>query len=405
MNQSGVNLLLERLAKYGQLVDAAYYKGKLTKTADNVKGIELLQQYKVLVPRGDDTYTLNTTLRHFFDSSLNVERLYGLSTDIGSMFKRMDNLIDALFEVAHEGQMEDRGRLEDEVFQSIYEISDNLAAELAHLRTMVENRFGNVHTLAEKKRQNAYYIDRTEKLVRAIELFTLSSLGERIQTQGVFVNIAPMFQTQLIDRLPSFRQNLSDILVILKRYLFEFRKIEERTRRIRSLWLYLERHPDYEFQDWDKKPTPPRWLWKAKGIPIKAYPQVRNPEYTDTLAALASKIAPPKVRTPVVRPRGALDNDEPVPAVVIPIKSYQKEIESLVAACKDRHARVSALQWYTDNRSHFSGISGSIWLQYVLEYLGPRKKKNLGITVVAAELQDTIFTGNAVISDVQVGPE
>ncbi len=404
LSQDGVKHLIGRLSAYQHLVSHAYYNSELVKDEENAKAIELLQQHKVLIPRGNDAYTLHTTLRHFLDASLNIERLYGIGSDIGVALERLEQLTNALFDVAHEGQVEDRERIEDEIRQSIYEISDNLAADIAHLRTLVENRFGNVSTLAEKKRQNAYYIGRTEKIVRAIELFTLSDLGERIQTQGAFTNIASMFRVHLQDRLPSFRQNLSDILEILKQYLFEYREIEERTRRVRSLWLYLERHPVYELQEWDETAHPQRWLRKTSGIPIANHPWVRNPEYTDDLASLASDIAPPTARLSNKRPRGTLVEEEPTPIVIFTVKPYQQAIENLITDCKLQKAQVSALQWYIDHSDDLGDMSVSVWLQCVQEYLGPRKKKNLEIKVEPAELEDTLFNGNIVVTDVRVEP-
>lgn len=404
MSRDGVKHLIGRLASHQHLVSQAYYNGELIRDEDSARGIELLQQHKVLIPRGEDAYTLHTTLRRFLDAALNIERLYGIGSDLGIAFERLEQLTDALFDAAHEGQLEDRERIEDEIRQSIYEISDNLAADLAHLRTLVENRFGNVSTLAEKKRQNAYYIGRTEKVVRAIELFTLSDLGERIQTQGAFANIAAMFRAQLQERLPSFRQNLSDILEILKQYLFEYREIEERTRRVRSLWLYLERHPVYELQEWDETAHPQPWLLKAHGISICSHPWVRDPEYTDDLADLAGDIAPPVLRLPVERPRGSLLEEDSAPSVLLQSRPYQQAIERLIATCKTESLRTSALEWYLEHPTELGDMSVSIWLQCVLEDLGPRKKRELGIVVVAEETADPIFSGNVIVSDVLVEP-
>jgi hypothetical protein len=404
LSRDGVKNLIGRLASHQDLVSQAYYNGELIKDEDSARGIELLQQHKVLIPRGEDAYTLHTTLRRFLDAALNIERLYGIGSDLGVAFERLEQLTNALFDVAHEGQIEDRERIEDEIRQSIYEISDNLAADLAHLRTLVENRFGNVSTLAEKKRQNAYYIGRTEKVVRAIELFTLSDLGERIQTQGAFANIAAMFRAQLQERLPSFRQNLSDILEILKQYLFEYREIEERTRRVRSLWLYLERHPVYELQEWDETAHPQPWLLKADGISICSHPWVRDPEYTDSLADLAGDIAPPVLRLPVERPRGSLLEEDSAPSILLERRSYQQAIERLIATCKTENLRTSALEWYLEHPAELGGMSVSVWLQCVLEDLGPRKKRELGIVVVAEETADPIFDGNVMVCDVLVEP-
>ncbi len=405
MNRDGVRQLLGRLSSYSALISQAYYNGELIKDEDSARGIELLQLHKVLIPRGEGAYSLHSALRRFFDASLNIERLYGVGSELGVAFERLEQLIEALFEAAHAGQTEDRERLEDEIRQYLYEIADNLSADLAHLRMLVENRFATVHTLAEKKRQNAYYIGRTEKLVQAIELFTLSDIAERIQTQRAFDNIALMFHRQLQARLPSFRQNLNDILEVFRHYLFEYRQIEEHTRRVRSLWLYLQRHPVYEWQEWDAQAQPPHWLLHAKKLELYSHPWVRDPQYSEELAALAGEIAAPVQRLPVQRQRGEwLAEEAEVPVFVLQAKPCQLAIEALIAGCKAEKRRLSAVGWYKQHPLVLGELPISVWLQCVLEDLGPRKTSGLGIEVMVEELRDSVFSGNVIVDDVWVAP-
>jgi hypothetical protein len=90
--------------------------------------------------------------------------------------------------------------------------------------------------------------------------------------------------------------------------------------------------------------------------------------------------------------------------VILQIKPYQRAIENLITTCKSQNVRASALEWYFDHPNDLGGMSVSVWLQCVLEDLGPRKKKEFGIAVVAEESPDPIFTGNVMVSDVHVGP-
>jgi hypothetical protein len=303
---------------------------------------------------------------------------------------------------SHEGRTEDKERLEDEILQSIYEISDDLSAELSHLRALVENRFAAVSTLAEKKRQNAYYIGRTETLVEAIELFTLSDLGERIQSQTPFANVASMFTSQLLERLTSFRHNLLDILGILQAYLFEFRSIEERTKRVRSMWLFMERHPLYEPKDWAEEPHPPAWLKKAAGIRIKTAPWVRDPAYTDELASLAREIAPPLVRLPITREKGSLILEDDEDVIVLMPKPYQIAITAMLTACRQSGGHLSALAWFRDHLEHTGGMAPSLWLQCVLEEAHRPKARVMGLQIVADAVPFDVFDGNALVLDVTI---
>lgn len=401
MKRDGVATLIGRLHTYQDLVSHTYHNGEIIKDDENARGVEHLQQHKVLIPRTQDTFTLHTTLRRFLGTSLNIERLYLIGSDVGSTFERLDQLAESLFIASHEGRIEDKERFEDEIHQSVYEISDMLSADLAHLRALVENRFAAVSTLAEKQRQNAYYIGRTEKVVKAIELFALSDLGERMQTQTPFANVAAMFASQLIARLPSFRQNLLDILGILQNYLFEFRQIEGRTKRVRSMWLFLERHQLYELKDWGEEHRPPVWLMKSAALGIKIHPWVREPSCTDELANMAKDIAPPTVRLPVTRLRGTLTIEDEVTVDLEP-KLYQQAVAEMMEACKQTGIPQSAVTWFQHHPAEMSGMTPPLWVQCVMEELYRPKAKKMGLQVEPQVTPFEVFDGNVLITDVMI---
>lgn len=401
MKRDGVSTLIGRLHAYENLVSLAYHNGEIVKDDENARGVEHLQQHKVLIPRSQDTFTLHTTLRRFLDASLNIERMYFLDSDMGSEFERLEELAEALFVASHEGRIEDKERLEDEIHQSVYEISDRLSANLAQLRALVENRFAAVSTLAEKRRQNAYYIGRTEKVVKAIELFTLSDLGERIQTQLPFANVAAMFTSQLLERLPSFRQNLLDILGILQDYLFEFRQIEERTKRVRSMWLFMKRHPLYELKDWGEEHRPPAWLMKSASLGVESHPWVREPSCTEELASLAKDIAPPAVRLPVTRQRGTLVLEDDVTVDLEP-KPYQQAVGEMMEACRQTGLPQTATAWFRDHPMQMGSMTPSLWVQCVLEETYRPKASGMGLQVQPQADPFEVFDGNFLVTDVVI---
>lgn len=401
MKRDGVSTLISRLHAYESLVSLAYHNGEIVKDDENARGVEHLQQHKVLIPRSQDTFTLHTTLRRFLDASLNIERMYFLDSDMGSEFERLEDLAEALFDASHEGRIEEKERLEDEIHQSVYEISDRLSANLSQLRALVENRFAAVSTLAEKRRQNAYYIGRTEKVVKAIELFTLSDLGERIQTQLPFANVAAMFTSQLLERLPSFRQNLLDILGILQDYLFEFRQIEERTKRVRSMWLFMKRHPLYELKDWGEEHRLPAWLMKSASLGVESHPWVREPSCTEELASLAKDIAPPAVRLPVTRQRGTLVLEDDVTVDLEP-KPYQQAVGEMMEACRQTGLPQTATAWFRDHPMQMGSMTPSLWVQCVLEETYRPKASGMGLQVQPQAAPFEVFDGNFLVTDVVI---
>jgi len=102
--------------------------------------------------------------------------------------------------------------------------------------------------------------------------------------------------------------------------------------------------------------------------------------------------------------KDVLLEEDPAPSVLLQSRPYQQAIDGLIATCKAENLRTSALEWYRAHPAELGGMGVSVWLQCVLEDLGPRKKRELGIVVVAEEMSDPIFSGNVVVSDVLVEP-
>lgn len=76
----------------------------------------------------------------------------------------------------------------------------------------------------------------------------------------------------------------------------------------------------------------------------------------------------------------------------------------MIEACKADNAKASAVAWFRDHRAELGGVSEPIWLQCVLESLGPRKMKEFGVSVSTDELMDRVFNGNVLVRDILLTP-
>lgn len=94
----------------------------------------------------------------------------------------------------------------------------------------------------------------------------------------------------LEDRLPTFREKLKAVLHQLQQYLFEYRKIEDRARLVRSFALRLNRNPDWAPGNWDEAATPPEWVRLATPLQLACHADVTQPESEDILREIAATI-------------------------------------------------------------------------------------------------------------------
>lgn len=406
--KNGAEQFIHRLFEYRELIAEAYYNGSVDRSSENARGISVLQQNQVLRPRGSDTYAIHTDLRQLLDVALNKEKLYDLNTDFTAHFSQLEKLTIDLSEAYHSGRYESCERFESEIPVAVDKIVDYLDAALGHLRSLVENHFGDAGTLAEKKRQNQHYIDRTAKITESLATFSQSSLMDPsgpVYTDTAFINIVSQFKERLYTKLSVYRQHISDIHETLLNYLFEYRDIEKRTRKIRKVLLYMRRHPDYTFDDVVEPQTTPLFLLKFSGISIQSYPNVNDSDSQSTLADIAGNITDKQVTQKPTRPKGKLVDQQNETNIPLKRKPYQQIIHKMITVCKHDKMSTSAIQWYMahpDDR-HVMG-STDVWLQSVMETLDHGKGSAHGVTIHCNSTTDDALSGNILINDVEIVP-
>ena len=103
-------------------------------------------------------------------------------------------------------------------------------------------------------------------------------------------DLALSFRALLEDRIPTFREKLKVVLTQLQQYLFEFRKIEDRARLVRSFALHLNQNPDWTPKNWDEAASPPEWVGLAAPMSLASHPDVAQPESEEVLREIAAGI-------------------------------------------------------------------------------------------------------------------
>ena len=204
-NQDPVAMLLAKLAASSDIISAAYYQGRIHKSDENVRGIERLRQLRLLSPDIRDAFQLRASFRHFLNAALNTERLFSMGANIGGYFQRLANLVEEHSIAFQEGRDADCERYEVEIREAISDIADAIDDELIILQAQVATRFAAVSTIAEKKRQNLHYQQRTQELVNLLESFHFSDIGEQLEGHE---ELALSFRALLADRIPAFRESL-----------------------------------------------------------------------------------------------------------------------------------------------------------------------------------------------------
>lgn len=394
-----VKILLDKLYAARETISAAYHQGRIHKTEENARDIERLRQLRLLSPDIRDAFQLRATFRQFLNVTLNTERLFSMGANIGDYFKRLTHLVEEHSIAFQEGRDEDCERYEYEAREAISDIADAIDDELTILHAQVETRFAAVSTIAEKKRQNLHYQQRTQMLVNLLENFHFSDISDQLHRHE---DLALSFKSLLSDRIPAFRESLISILGLLNQYLFEFRQIEDRTRRVRAFALHLNRNPDWAPKAWEDVADPHEWLKCATPLSLQYHPDVGDQASESILTEIALTIAAtPSARVKVVRPAGVIEDGPPNELIKPPEVPIRKAVRAYFKEAKASEYGISARKWWATNPSMMGNVREDIWLLRVLaEHDNKGKSGEWALRTV--HVQNEMFDGNLLIRDVIV---
>lgn len=398
---------IEILHRHRAMVAAAYHQGWIDAGDESAtpRGIQDLRAHRTLVPLTQETFRLASSLARHLDEVMQKERLFAaVGGNIADLAARLPVLVDETVKAHLEGRTEDLDGYVDAFNNAVFDLADHIDQALQYLRMLADTRFASVRTLAEKQRQNAWYIGRAERIGEAIKALQAGGLVERIEDETAAAPLLPAFRGQLWERLPEWRESLLDITEILKAFLYRLRQVEPAGRRLRAFNLFLKRNPDYVAPEVEELTDPPSWASRAKPLRVVSHPDLLDGATSEALIEVAAKL-PPSPTTIKREPKiGTLKpgTDQEPEALVIEPRPYQLALRHLIAEVQEGGETLSAVDW---KRAHveYADLPDPIWLLCVLyeETLARRRTEHIRFDRVELPASHPL-SGNIVVRDVLV---
>lgn len=395
-NHTAVEIFLSRLFKCSGTVSTTYYNTRVVKTPDNAADIELLKQIRLISPDIRDTFQLRSSFRQFLNTALSTERLFAIGANVGGYFSSLEKLLAEHSLAIQDGRDASAEQYEMAIREAISDIADSIDDELTILYAMVATKFAAVSTIAEKRRQNLHYQDRTSKLVSLLENFHFADFADQLAGNE---DLALSFRALLEVRIPTFREKLKAVLQQLQQYLFEFRKIEDRARLVRSFALHLNRNPDWTPKNWDEAATPPEWVGLAVPISLACYPDVTQPESEEVLREIAAGIPASAEMRIERRPPGQLSEESAETVVVVAQSPLKKAVRAFLIEAAESSDWISARRWWHEHPSMTSSIGEDVWLLRLVSE-DEREGRVALWSLRRVERPHPEFDGNVLINDV-----
>lgn len=212
--------------------------------------------------------------------------------------------------------------------------------------------------------------------------------------------LALSFRALLADRIPAFRESLLSTLELLNQFLFEFRKIEERAKRVRAFALHLNRNPDWKPKAWDEVAAPENWLKCASPLSIQSSPDVSAPEAEEMLAEIARTIpATAGTRNKTTRPVGQIEETSGNSVIAPPESPIRRAVRAYFKEAGKSVQGISARNWWASHPVVLDGIKEEIWLLRVLSEHDNKWKAGKWSLHLEAK-QHPVFDGNVLVKDV-----
>lgn len=368
--QDGIVAYLELLHTHRHLIAAAWaHGGALTADEDNRRAVTELQRRRTLIPYVDAEFRLNPSLGRHLDEVFDRARLYAVGADLGAGIERLVQLVDEYEKAADEGRAEDAERYGADFDYGVFELAEGLRAELLRLRTLTDNRYADVRTLAEKQRQNAFWLRRIERIGSALAALADHGLRTRLEAHAGLAELLAVFEHQIGRQLAGWRTQQLDISATLKAFLYRLRAVAPQASRLRSFALHLRQFPDYRPPAPESLIEPPAWLARHAGLKPGARPQLDRPASAEALAEVAARVPPAPVTTRRERARGRLLDREAAAVVELAPSPAQQALQQCLAAALASDTPLSVLGWKRTQPAHRE-LPDDLWLLCVLHAAG-----------------------------------
>jgi hypothetical protein len=394
--EQSMERLFRALANHSDLIAKAYFNGTIYSDRQNQRTLNQLKQLKVLVDHGDDGFRISGRLSQFLDSALSSDRIRRLDTDLSSWIDTLEQQIGLYQDAWRENRLDDVDHYLLEIQRLVFDLADNLEENTSYLLMLVNSRFANVRTLAEKQKQNTFYIARLEKLVNAISALQPEFLLEYVEEQP---ELHQLLERQLLRLLPKYQQRLQDILDKLKIFLFELRQIEVRAQLVQSFAFYLRQNPDYQPLDWSEHDQIPDHWNRIQPLALSAHADPMDHSVEQELVEITQKIRIDSDTLLAKQKQRRLNavTLNPTEKQGVQVPKYRRQLAAYMAKVRQQAGRpLSALAF---QQVFANDVEPTIWLACVMNECLKQQHKSLQIEWREVS-QGTGFTGNKKICDI-----
>ncbi len=164
---------------------------------------------------------MHPRLREYLYDHLQLYPAFQSLSQIGADIAAMRQLWIEIGELRYASDTDTLNQLRDRLQDTVFNIADSMQRNLAQLQSLLSTRYGNVKSIAAKKRQNNWYMQQSGTILR--ELTQLSAAGATIERDAIAIgmlDVARFVRRNLLSLILGWQQGLSEMQTLLSREIF-----------------------------------------------------------------------------------------------------------------------------------------------------------------------------------------
>ena len=162
--------------------------------------------------------------------------------DVAAWREQVIHLVEQYTNALQEDRLDDAQFHFQSLRDEIYTLSDSMTDQTHLLGLKLENEFGYVSTMAEKRRENAQLLKQAERLMDAMSIVSHDDLDE---WGASHFELRQLLNSELDRHIFAARERLNLILPRLRHKLFGQSIPDQQTALVKKWQSYLFRHPEY----------------------------------------------------------------------------------------------------------------------------------------------------------------
>ncbi|GAA4650965.1 hypothetical protein GCM10023116_32480 [Kistimonas scapharcae] len=362
----------------------------------SLKTIQKLQQHKLIWNLDDeDRIHLSSTLSKLIDNAFQFDRVMLSGATAVPLY---DEICTSMTHYRVAKTESDRGELKRRIRENCIHFIQTLQEDISWFSRYIERGYGMIDSFEIRLSLNKRVIEKAEKLKDLLENIDMGTLQKQ---SGGDIVLRPLFYRYLPQARTSGLKELRNIVANLRHLMTRILEEKEISSLVLAFVNYYEQHPDFVPEEPFSLFSERQWHLSSPGM-TPAFPPIHDDECLEDLTSLLAQLhLNPKEqsKTEDTADRAMTDNRSHEVVEVVPDVFYQAAAAMLSVVEEDGVVLMASNVY---EQMQFQE-EYELWLFALSNYLfGLPETQRARISVDYTEIEDAVFTGNSIVTDIKV---